>query len=72
MHVAPRTYEEAYAQWAPFYRAAYAHRTRASCEYAIGDINQVLKLHERGLYTGKLYAELDAARERLAKCAKRS
>jgi exonuclease VII small subunit len=65
-----RTHEEAFAQWADFYRRSYAKRTIASCEYAIGDITQVLKLHERGPYTGKLYAELDAARERVAKARK--
>ena len=65
-----RTHEEAFAQWADFYRRSYAKRTIASCEYAIGDITQVLKLHERGPYTGKLYAELDAARERIATARK--
>ncbi len=41
--------------------------TLAQCEYAIADINATLALHDRDLghpYVAKLYAELDAARDR--------
>jgi hypothetical protein len=39
--------------------------TLEQCEYAICDINATLGLHDYGHpYTSKLYAELDAARDR--------
>ena len=45
----------------------FKHYTLAQCEYAIADINATLALHDRDLghpYVAKLYAELDAARDR--------
>lgn len=65
MNATIRNYEEAFAFYAPIFTAQYAKASRAKCEYAIEDINATLKLHERGAYTGKLYAELDAARTKL-------
>lgn len=59
----PRTYEEAYAFYAPMMRRRWARSTKAARAAAIADINAVLKLHERGPYVGKLYAELDAVRD---------
>jgi hypothetical protein len=41
--------------------------TLAQCEYAIADIHTTLALHDGDLshpYVAKLYAELDAARDR--------
>jgi hypothetical protein len=41
--------------------------TLAQCEFAIADIHATLALHERDLghpYVAKLYAELDAVRDR--------
>jgi hypothetical protein len=41
--------------------------TLAQCEYAIADISTTLALHDRDLghpYVAKLYAELDAVRDR--------
>ena len=64
MNAIPQSHEEVYAVFAPQYRKMYAKRSIASCDAAIRDINETLKLHERSPYTGKLYAELDAARDR--------
>lgn len=44
-----------------------SHYTIAQCEYAIADIHSTLALYDRDLshpYVAKLYAELDAARDR--------
>jgi hypothetical protein len=44
-----------------------SHYTIAQCEYAIADIHVTLALYDRDLahpYVAKLYAELDAARDR--------
>lgn len=62
------TYEDAYAMYAPQYRTQYARKSARACHAAIREINATLKLHDRGAYTGKLYAELDAARDRLHAC----
>jgi NAD-specific glutamate dehydrogenase len=62
----PATHEQAYALYAPYFREQYRAKSRAACESAIEDINETLRCHERNAYTGKLYAELDAARDRLA------
>jgi len=59
------TYEESFAFYAPMYRTMYAKKSRASCEHAIREINETLKLHDRTSYAAKLYAELDAARSKL-------
>ena len=64
-----RNYEEAYACYAPIYRAQWgaANVTLDVCKRAMADIYAALRLHsERTPYTGKLWAELDAVRERLA------
>jgi hypothetical protein len=51
-------------------RAAVAkvrNYTAAQCEYAIADIHSTLALYDRDLahpYVAKLYAELDAVRDR--------
>jgi hypothetical protein len=43
----------------------FSRYTLAQCEFAIADINATLGLHDYGHpYTAKLYAELDAARDR--------
>ena len=45
----------------------FSRYTLAQCEFAIADINATLALHDRDLghpYVAKLYAELDAARDR--------
>lgn len=47
--------------------AKVSHYTIAQCEYAIADIHSTLALYDRDLshlYVAKLYAELDAARDR--------
>ena len=66
LHPVLNTYEDAYAHYAPLFRSTYRMKSRAACESAIEDINETLRLHDRNAYTGKLYAELDAARDRLA------
>jgi hypothetical protein len=61
----PRTYEESFAQWTPFYARRWTVSSRADAlQYALNDILAALKAHgdERTVYTGKLYAELDAVR----------
>jgi len=70
-----RTYQEAYAHHAPRYREYYATKTVRECNAAREDIlntMQVMAVNLRcgeGLmadpYMGKLYAELDAVRDRL-------
>jgi hypothetical protein len=63
-----RTYEEAYAHYAPIFQRqwATANVTQATCIRARDDIQQTLALHKAcNPYTGKLYAELDAIRDRL-------
>ena len=65
-----RNYEEAYACYAPIFRRQWgaANVTLATCKRAMADIYDSLKLHpERTPYSGKLWAELDAVRERIAK-----
>ena len=43
----------------------FSRYTLAQCEFAIADINATLALHDFGHpYVAKLYAELDAARDR--------
>jgi hypothetical protein len=45
----------------------FKHYTLAQCEYAIADLHTTLALHDGDLshpYVAKLYAELDAARDR--------
>lgn len=47
--------------------AKVSHYTLAQCEYAIADINATLALYDRDMghpYVSKLYAELDAVRDR--------
>lgn len=47
--------------------AKVSRYTLAQCEYAIADIHATLALHDRDLghpYVAKLYAELDAVRDR--------
>lgn len=62
-----RTYEEAYAAHYPRYQRAYKTAPLAACEGARVDIYDALKYHYgRTPYEGKLMAELDAARERIA------
>lgn len=65
MHQQPRTYEEAFHQWTPFYARQWT--VRSSMErllFAQADILATLKCWngERSAYTGKLYAELDVIR----------
>ncbi len=68
MHL--RTYQEAYAHHAPRYREFYAAKSEHACCAARDDILDTmhmlaLNLRHYDPYTGKLYAELDAVRERL-------
>lgn len=65
MHIAPRTYEESFHQWTPFYARQWT--VRSSMERLLAaqaDILDTLKSWsgERTPYTGKLYAELDVIR----------
>lgn len=61
-----RTYEEAFAFHSPIYRQLYKARSLQSARSAIKDIQETLALHnDRGSYAGKLWAELDAARDRI-------
>lgn len=62
-----RTYEEAYAAHYPRYQSAYKTAPLAACLGARKDIYETLVHHYgRTPYEGKLMAELDAARERIA------
>ena len=68
MHL--RTYQEAYAHHAPRYREFYATKSERACCAARDDILDTmhvlaLNLRHDDPYTGKLYAELDAVRERM-------
>lgn len=61
-----RTYSEAYAFHYPRFQQAYRVAGKAGCQHARADIYATLALHpEQSPYTGKLYAELDAIRDRL-------
>jgi len=58
------TYEEAFAHYAPMYRAHWSRSRKADREAAVRDILATLKLHvQRSPYAAKLYAELDAIRD---------
>ena len=58
------TYEDAFAHYAPMYRAHWSRSRKEARDYAARDILATLKLHdERTPYVGKLYAELDAIRD---------
>ncbi len=62
-----RTYEEAYARYYPLFRASYRAAPLQACVGARKDIYETLVHHHgRTPYEGKLMAELDAARERIA------
>ena len=73
MHL--RTYQEAYAHHAPRYREYYADKSSRACCAARDDILDTMHVMAVNLrcgeglmadpYTGKLYAELDAVRDRL-------
>lgn len=61
------TYEQAYAYHYPLYMKAYKNAPRQACVGACQDIYKTLVHHYgRTPYEGKLMAELDAARDRLA------
>jgi len=61
------TYETAYAFHYPRYSALWARKERAACEGARADIYATIAAQgdARDAYAGKLYAELDAVRDRL-------
>jgi len=64
---ATASYEEAFAHFAPIFRDMWKTRSVAACAAAKRDIVETLPLHqERNAYVGKLYAELDAIRDREA------
>ena len=59
-------YQVAYAQYAEFMRAKWRGRPARECNYARGDIARTMPHHPiDGAYMGKLYAELDAIRDRM-------
>lgn len=61
-----RTYQESYAYHSLLFREIYRKKSVAACEAAIRDIKATLELHvEPSVYGAKLWAELDAARDRL-------
>lgn len=63
-----RTYEEAYAYHYPQFQKAYRAAPLQACVGARKDIYETLVHHYgRTPYEGKLMAELDAARERIAR-----
>jgi hypothetical protein len=71
-------YGSAYAHYAPIFRDMYAARSRLACESARADISETLRLRSvewaganRDPYAGKLWAELDAVRDRLMAISKR-
>lgn len=61
------TYEQAYAHYYPQFQKAYLNAPLQACKGAREDIYNTLVHHYgRTHYEGKLMAELDAARERIA------
>ena len=58
-------YGREYAKYAPMYRSIWKDRTLEGCRWALQDIHNTLKEREMDGYTGRLYAELDAVRDRL-------
>lgn len=71
-----RTYNEAYSAHYPRYSQYYRTKSRVECEYARDDINETLVIVSHNQinedpYVGKLYAELDAVRDRLMQLDKR-
>jgi hypothetical protein len=65
-------YCAAYAKWSPLMRDRWAGRKDPqSFAYAKAEIAVLLQLHDVGAYVGKLYAELDAIRDREHALSKR-
>lgn len=63
MNPETRSYEAAYAFYAPIMRRRWRHSNSAKRHYAAADILDTMRLHSWGPYMGKLYAELDAIRD---------
>jgi len=61
-----RAYSTAYAEHAPRYRTIWRNRDVKECRGALRDIHETLAIHSGpSEYTGKLWAELDAIRDRV-------
>lgn len=59
------SYEAAFAYYAPLFRSQWKTLSPEACAASKADILETLALHrERSPYVGKLYAELDAIRDR--------
>lgn len=62
-------YNEAFARWSPVFRAKHAKASRTSCDVVKQDVIETIAIWEMDdnanpSYVGKLYAELDAIRDR--------
>ena len=64
-------YRREYARCAPIFRQMWQQRPAELCSYALKDIHHTLAGREMDGYTGRLYAELDAVRDRMAALKKR-
>ena len=64
--------EESYSQMAARMRAKFANYSYAMCAYAIKDCHETLNINPEAdpSYIAKLWAEIDAARERAQKIQK--
>ena len=58
-------YGREYARCAPIFRQMWQQRPFELCGWALQDIHNTLKGREMDGYTGRLYAELDAVRDRM-------
>lgn len=59
-------YCQSYAYYAPSFRQLWKSQGSVACHAAMADIYATLPLHDHeSAYSGKLYAELDAIRDRL-------
>jgi hypothetical protein len=58
-------YRREYARCAPIFLQMWQQRPVEMCRWALQDIYNTLVGREMDAYTGRLYAELDAVRDRM-------